>query len=249
MPARQKGSHPRVAAERRRVVAELHAGIREALDLRDPAPRKRDTGGLTDALLMALHAYDRDGEGIVWPAIDTLADDVGVSVDRLRYGLGLLVDRGDLRIVERRYGRKRGWLHNVYELLVPPPRPIPARQVRRILSRAEARERIRKHRQRHRRFEMCRNSDFENLDEYEQLLLSVSREKPRAPARREKKIGRPPDLIQRTWREWHELDLVTAKHLNQKYGTPRLAALARLRGDRRAGIPVRVTMRALTAGE
>jgi DNA-binding transcriptional MocR family regulator len=89
------------------------------------------------SVYQAIAAYAFD-EAEAWPSQQTIADDVGCCRESVNRAVSRLIDAGWLEITEKRRGR-RGWLHNVYELLAPWT-PIHALAARRITRRAHSRK-------------------------------------------------------------------------------------------------------------
>jgi biotin operon repressor len=76
------------------------------------------------------------GEAEAWPSQDRIAEDLGVSREHVNRMVRELREAGCLT-VDKRWGR-RGWLHNVYQLLEPWG-PATQRFIRSIVSRAKRR--------------------------------------------------------------------------------------------------------------
>lgn len=57
------------------------------------------------------------GEAVVWPSQQLLAVDLGYQRTQVNRAIARLVRKGYVRIIERRWSPRSGWLHNVYELL------------------------------------------------------------------------------------------------------------------------------------
>ena len=91
---------------------------------REPDPLSRNEQNVYQALC----DHDFDSESVSYPSQATIAKEVGLARQTVNQIIGRLIDKGWLKIVDKRWGRRkhggRLWLHNVYELLEPPIRPI-----------------------------------------------------------------------------------------------------------------------------
>jgi hypothetical protein len=82
-------------------------------------------------VFQALWTYSFDSEAIVYPSQARLAKDVGVSRQTVNQIIGRLINKRWVKMIDKRWAPSwtplsgpRRWMHNVYELLEPPLRPI-----------------------------------------------------------------------------------------------------------------------------
>jgi hypothetical protein len=59
------------------------------------------------------------GEAVTWSSQKLIGRDLGVSQPTVSRADGELCKTGRMRLVGRRWSPRTGWMHNVYELLVP----------------------------------------------------------------------------------------------------------------------------------
>jgi predicted transcriptional regulator len=94
-------------------------------------------------VFQALWTYSFDSEAIVYPSQARLAKDVGVSRQTVNQIIGRLINKRWVKMIDKRWAPSwtplsgpRRWMHNVYELLQPPLRPISDLVAKRITRRA-----------------------------------------------------------------------------------------------------------------